>query len=177
MKRNKIILITTTLVLMFVTIITDFILREQFVLQNTEYFEINMYTNNKYVLSDSEKQILCDRLKNNVFFDKYEKNIEQYVEIKLNKDEKDGKAWGTLSLFLDKNIENELKVMLQQTNEKVSTDSRIYGIIDNYGSIYIEEDYMYNNKIKLVFTVNLPYKYNSKEDYDEFIKFFLKFNN
>ena len=67
MKRNKIILITTTLVLMFVTIITDFILREQFVLQNTEYFEINMYTNNKYVLSDSEKQILCDRLKNNVF--------------------------------------------------------------------------------------------------------------
>lgn len=165
--------------LIFIIMIAFVILYQQFILQNIKYFKINIYTNDNYILSISEKQTLGNRLKNSTFFDKYEENIDQYVEIKLNNDEKDGKAWGTVSLNIDKNIENDVKKILQQTNETISTDSRVYGIIDNYGSIYIEKYYVYNKteKIKLVFSVNLPYKYNSIDDYNEFVQFFLKFNS
>lgn len=141
--------------------------------------EINVYTNKKYILSITEKQILTDRLKNDIFFDRYQEKIEQYVEVRLNKDEKEEKAWGTVSLILDKNLEKELKEILLQMDEIVSTDSRTYGVVDDYGSIYIEKSYLYGlpEKIKLVFSVNLPYEYNSEVEYNEHIKFFLKFNN
>jgi hypothetical protein len=55
-------------------------------------------------------------------------------------------------------------------------DSNI-GFYDEYCSVYLSKDYLYNdnNKIGLIFNTRLPYRYNNIEQYNENIKFFLKF--
>lgn len=172
MKKNVIILV-------FIFVILFLVLCGQFAYQVDRTYKVNEYENDNYELSDIEKQILSNRLENTLFFDKYGKYIEQYAEIRLSNDKKDGKAWGTISLVIDKKIEEEIKKILQETNEIIDSDSRVYGIIDEYGSIYIEKKYYYNKneKIYLVFSVKLPYKYKSANDYNDFVRFFLKFNN
>lgn len=171
MKKNVIILV-------FIFVNLFLVLCVPFAYQVDRSYKVNKYENDNYELSDIEKQILSNRLKNTLFFDKYGKYIEQYVEISLSNDTKDGKAWGTISLVIDKKIEEEIKKVLQETNEIIDLDSRVYGIIDEYGSIYIEkQNYNKNEKIYLVFSVKLPYKYKSVNDYNEFVRFFLKFNN
>ena len=177
MKKNRIILIMSLLI--FGLVIIYLISYKYFNHSNNVIKKVSTYVNKNYELTDSEKVYFSSRIKNNSFFDKYKNKMEQYAEVKINIDSKDGLAWGTLTLFMDKKLEEEIKKILQQTNKMVSEDSRVYGIIDDYGSIYIEKDFSNNNseKIKLVFSVNLPYKYKSKNDYNEFVQFFLKFNN
>lgn len=177
MEKNRIILITFLLI--FGLIIICLISYKHFNHSSNGIERVSTYVNKNYELTDFEKEHLSSRIKNNNFFDKYKNNMEQYVEVKINIDSKDGLAWGTLTLFMDKKIEEEIKKILQQTNKVISTDSRVYGITDDYGSIYIEKDFSDNNseKIKLVFNVNLPYEYKSKNDYNEFVQFFLKFNS
>lgn len=176
MKKNKMLLIT--LLLIFGLMIIYLIYYKNFNYPNNKMKNINSYINRNYELTDSEKEILTERIKNKNFFDKYKDNIEQYVDVRINIDSRDGLAWGSLTLTMDKNIEEEIEKILQQTNKTISTDSRVYGIVDDYGSICIEPDFSKKNseKIKLIFFVKLPYRYKSINDYNKFIKFFLKFD-
>lgn len=166
------------LMLILLVLITLVIFFKKTYLGNINYSEINEYLNTKYILSDDDKKMISKRLKNDNFFNYYKEVIEQNTVIRIYKDDKDGNAWGTISLIFNKNFEEEIKRVLLQTGENISDDQRIYGIIDEYGSIYIEKSYLYEKceNIKLVFSVKLPYRYNLYEYYNENIRFFLKIN-
>lgn len=165
-------------ILITVVLITITLFFKFFYFKNVDYSEINEYLNTKYILSIDEKELLSNRLKNATFFNYCKDVIEENAEVRIDKDDKDGNAWGTISLLFDKNFEDDLKKILLQTGEEICEEQRTYGIIDEYGSIYIEKSYLYgiDDKIKLVFSVKLPYKYNFNDNYDENIRFFLKIN-
>lgn len=156
-------------------VIVLFLLFEIFVLHSKENTRTIEYENKYYVLSLSDKKMLINRLNGFDFFEKYKIDLNDYVEIQINSDEKDGKAWGNIILFFDKENEASLKELLQYSGMSLNNDSRVYGIVDKYGSIYIESDYTNEENIKLVFSVTLPYRYKKDKSYNEYINFFLKF--
>lgn len=166
MKKN-ILIVTIVIVTMFVlfTFLSD---------KEKRCNKIDEYINEKYILSSSDKKLLSSRL-NDDFLEMYCNNYSKYTEVKIITDNRDGNAFGIISLFFDKSEYQELKSILLESNGKISKDLRTIGIIDEYGTIYIEEDYLYENQIKLVFNVNLPYKNCFNKKYNEHISFFLEF--
>ena len=69
--------------------------------------------------------------------------------------------------------DEELKKILQSSGIKLSNDNRTYAVWDDEGSIFIEKDYINNEKIKLVFSFHLPYRYTEKQIYNEYVNFFI----
>lgn len=126
-----------------------------------------------YVLTNDDKIMLINRLGGNDIFAEYENCIDSYADISISTDKKDSKAWGEITLFFDMDTDEKLKKILQSSGIKLSNDNRTYAVWDDEGSIFIEKDYINNEKIKLVFSFHLPYRFTEKQSYNEYVNFFL----
>lgn len=125
-----------------------------------------------YLLTKEDKINLINRLEGYDIFAKYADFINSYSTVSISTDKKDGKAWGTILLECDPKIYESISDLLRKLDKEKKKDSRVIGFTDEYGSIYID-DYLNENTIGLVFTVNLPYSYNKKEEFNKNIEFFL----
>lgn len=99
------------------------------------------YNNKFYSLSLIEQKMLIKRINGLNFFEECNYDFDNYVEVQIGCDERDGKAWGNILLSFDLKKQTQLQEILKRSGIGVVNDDRVYGVRDNIGSIYIEKDY------------------------------------
>ena len=167
--KMKILIILVLISVIFISLSLNWL----FATKNQETI-VKDYTIQNYVLTNKNKEMLIERLGGYDIFAKYENTIESYANISVSTDKKDGKAWGKIILFFNMDDEEELKKILQLSGINKSNDTRLYAVYDDDGSIYIEKDYVNEDRIKLTFAFYLPYRYTEEKNYNKYINFFLK---